>query len=60
MHWIKSPIDVKEGAVAFFKKISLDREVASATLEASAMGLYEAMLDGKRIGGRVLTPGFTS
>ena len=60
MHWIKSPVDVNGGAVAFTKRIALEKKIASATLEASAMGLYEASLDGKKIGDRVLTPGFTS
>ena len=60
MYWIKSPVDVNGGAITFSKTISLNKEIVSAVLEASAMGLYEALLDGKKIGDRVLTPGFTS
>ena len=60
MHWIKSPVNVNGGAVCFRKRIVFEKEVAAAVLEASAMGLYEASLDGKKIGDRVLTPGFTS
>ena len=60
MYWIKSPVEVNGGAVAFIKKVALGKKIASAVLEASAMGIYEIMLDGKKVGDRVLTPGFTS
>ena len=60
MYWIKSPVDINGGAVSFSKKIALEKEISSAVLEISAMGLYEATLDGKKIGDRVFTPGFTS
>ncbi|MGY1787098.1 family 78 glycoside hydrolase catalytic domain [Geodermatophilus sp. SYSU D00698] len=37
----------------------VDRPVASARLHATAQGLYEAFLDGARIGDAELTPGYT-
>ena len=60
MYWIKSPCDTGRGAVTFAKKIKVEKAVSSATLEASAMGLYEAAIDGKKVGDRVFTPGYTS
>ncbi|MGN1095301.1 MAG: alpha-L-rhamnosidase N-terminal domain-containing protein, partial [Eubacteriales bacterium] len=44
----------------FSKTIRLKKEVKKAKLCVSAMGLYAAFLDGKRIGEGVLTPSFTS
>jgi alpha-L-rhamnosidase len=39
---------------------NIDGEVASATLHATAHGLYEAFINGVRVGDLELTPGFTS
>ena len=59
-HWIKSPCDTGSAAVTFKKEICVDKDISVATLAVSAMGLYEATIDGKKIGNRVFTPGFTS
>ena len=60
MHWIKAPRDTGSSTVTFLKKIKLDKKVSSAVLKVSAIGLYEASIDKKRVGDRVFTPGFTS
>ncbi len=38
---------------------AVDKPVASARLYATALGLYEARLNGRRVGDRFLTPGWT-
>lgn len=44
----------------FRKKIVTSKRIASARLYISGLGYYEALLNGKKIGDRVLDPGFTS
>lgn len=50
------------GAVCpkFRRSFQTDKEVRSATLTVSALGVYEASLNGKRVGSFILAPGFTS
>ncbi len=43
----------------FSKAFALDRPVAAARLYATACGLYEAKLDGQRVGNFVMAPGYT-
>lgn len=40
-------------------EFAVDRPVVSARLHATAQGLYEAFLDGERVGDAELTPGWT-
>lgn len=40
--------------------VDLDGEVAAATLHATAHGIYEAFLNGERVGDAELTPGWTA
>lgn len=42
------------------KEFTLDKPVRSARIYATAYGLYELELNGKRVGDRYFTPGFTS
>lgn len=59
--WIRSPLATQyNGAVDFQKSFLFSQKPISLTLEVSAVGLYEASLNGKKVGDRVLTPGFTS
>ena len=44
----------------FRKNIFIKKEVRSATVFITAHGLYEAFINGKRIGDAYLTPGWTS
>lgn len=41
------------------KKISLDKKIESARLYATALGLYEFHINGKRVSDDVFTPGWT-
>ena len=44
----------------FRKKFTIGRKLRSAVVYITAHGLYEASINGKRIGDAVLTPGWTS
>ncbi|MCU0357923.1 MAG: family 78 glycoside hydrolase catalytic domain [Cyclobacteriaceae bacterium] len=44
----------------FRKTFSSNKKVASATAYITALGMYEAFVNGKRIGDAYLTPGWTS
>lgn len=59
-HWICPPRKTDGEAVSFVKRINIGGELSRAVLRASAIGVYEATVDGKKVGDRVLTPGFTS
>ncbi len=43
----------------FRKSFSLDQPVTQAHLDITALGLYEAEINGKAVGGRVFAPGWT-
>lgn len=49
-----------EDRLVFKKDFCTDDGIVSAKLSITAMGLYEAVLNGKRVGNFVLAPGFTS
>ena len=57
--WIGAPADTGNGAVTFQKRITITKPLTKATLRTSAIGVYNAFLNGKKIGRRVLAPGFT-
>ncbi len=59
-NWITAPVDMGHATAEFRKCFSLDKKVARAEISVSAMGLYEAYINGKRLGTDVLTPGHTS
>jgi alpha-L-rhamnosidase len=61
--WIQSglPEDSVNGPVPLFRKsFTLTKAVQSARAYITAKGMYEAFLNGKRIGTAYLTPGWTS
>ena len=58
--WIQSPVDVEGGVVSFETNIELSKPVAKAQLCASAMGLYEPWLNGKRVTENRFLPGWTN
>ena len=58
--WIRPGIDTKDAAPVFRKDFLLSGEVKNATLSVTALGVYEAVLNGKRIGNFVLAPGWTA
>ena len=60
-HWIKSPKKEKyAGAISFVRKLQLQGVVTAARMMVSSVGLYELQINEKKVGNRVLTPGFTS
>lgn len=61
--WIRSgiPSDTVDGRIPHLKKIFIaSKSVRQARLFITARGLYEASINGKRIGDAYLTPGWTS
>ena len=58
--WITSPVDVGVAASTFSKRLDTKKKIKKATLFASAMGIYNAFIDKKKVSDAVLTPGFTS
>ncbi|MFV0363478.1 MAG: family 78 glycoside hydrolase catalytic domain [Suipraeoptans sp.] len=57
--FITTADEFKEGAVnVFLQKIKLEN-IKGATLYVTALGMYEMMLNGKKIGDRMFTPGYT-
>lgn len=58
--WIKPAEDMGDTAPLFIKTFDLKGPVQSATLFITALGVYEAELNGKRIGAFILAPGWTS
>lgn len=59
-NWIQH-IDLETEVSPLFRKtFSVSKTIASATAYISALGLYEAAINGKRVGDGYLTPGWTS
>ncbi len=58
--WIKSPAYEGAAAATFMKKFETDARIKKAELCVSAIGVYQAHLNGRRIGKQVLAPGWTS
>ncbi len=57
--WIKSAEDMSEKVPVFSKKFDLNKEVKEAKLYIAVMGVYEAELNGKRVGEFIMAPGWT-
>ena len=57
--WIKPKQDMGEVVPLFYKKFSASKEISKATLFMTAMGVYEALLNDKRVSDYVLAPGWT-
>ncbi|HET9747128.1 MAG TPA: family 78 glycoside hydrolase catalytic domain, partial [Chitinophagaceae bacterium] len=61
--WIEADFvedSVNRPAQYFRKQFSTNKKIASATAYITAHGLYEAQINGKRVGDYYLTPGWTS
>lgn len=58
--WMKTRMDTGNAAPVFLKAFHLSGKVKKATLLITAMGVYEAMLNEKRVGKFILAPGWTS
>ncbi|MGN1192408.1 MAG: glycoside hydrolase family 78 protein [Dorea sp.] len=59
--WITHCFSEEETACpVFFRKFHLPKKVKRARIYATALGLYEITLDGKRVGDAYFTPGWTN
>lgn len=57
--WIKSPTNEVEACYEFYKEIELEKPIKKAMLSVTAMGMYIAYINGKRIGNELFTPYWT-
>jgi len=57
--WIKPNEDYGDVCPVFKKDFSLVKVIKNATLNITAMGVYEAILNGKRVGSFYMAPGWT-
>ncbi len=58
--WIKSPVSALDREVVFSRSFSAKKEIVSASLEVTALGVYLARINGERVGDFILAPGWTS
>ena len=58
--WIRPSIDMGDIVPLYSRQIRLTGHVRSAVLSITALGVYEACLDGIRIGAFILAPGWTT
>lgn len=58
--WVKPQTDMGDIVPVFGKNFTVKKDVKSAKLFITALGVYEASLNGKRIGDFVLAPGWTT
>lgn len=58
--WIKKPSPEVNKEIVFSKNFNIPGKVSKATLEITALGVYEAKLNGERIGDYIFAPGWTS
>ena len=59
-NWIQTKQDIGDISPIFSKSFNTDKKIKSASLLISSKGVYEAHLNGKRVGNFVLAPGFTA
>lgn len=58
-HFITTNRPYQEGTVEVFRQKLQGSQIRKATLTISALGLYEAEINGKKVGDALFTPGFT-
>ena len=58
--WIKSAKPSGECEILYTKEFASDKELVSASLEATALGVYTVHINGERVGDNILAPGWTS
>ena len=58
--WIRPASDYGEICPLFKREFTCSSNVKKATLYITAMGVYEAFLNGVRIGNFIMAPGFTA
>ncbi len=58
--WIKSPKMAAERELYFSRNFKVNKELVSASLEITALGVYFAEINGERVGDYIFAPGWTS
>ncbi len=58
--WIKYPAMAKDAVLDFSLSFASSKPVKSATLEATAMGVYDVHINGERVGNYIFAPGWTA
>ena len=58
--WIKSPKIFDNASTEFSKEFSITKPIKKATIEATAYGVYNILLNGKKVGNYIFAPGWTS
>lgn len=58
--WIGAAKPMGDAVPQFEKTFALEKEVHSAMLRITSIGVYEARINGARVGNFILAPGFTS
>jgi len=58
--WLQHPEKTNEAPVEFLFSFTAQGQVKSAALQATALGVYAAALNGAKVGGEVLAPGWTN
>ena len=58
-HFITTNRLFREGAVEVFQQRLKVNNIKKATLSITALGLYEAEINGKKVGDALFAPGFT-
>ena len=58
-HFITTNRPYQEGAVEVFQQQITAKNIKKATLSITALGLYEAEINGQKVGDALFTPGFT-
>ena len=59
-NWIKARRSHKTAATEFCRAFTLKKNVVSAALSVTAHGVFEAFLNGSRVGDDILAPGWTA
>ncbi len=58
-NWILHTYKMSKACPLFRKDFSIDKEVVSAALYITARGVYEATINGQRVGNFIMAPGWT-
>ena len=58
--WIRASEYTGDVCPVFTGAWKADKEIGSATLRITSLGVYEALLNGTRVGDFILAPGWTS
>lgn len=59
-NWITAPSDYGTVSPLFLRQFSVEKPVKKATLKITSLGMYEAHLNGQRVGDFIFAPGWTS